>query len=376
MLELVHNTAPFLFSGNGASLLDEANRPAETSGYGAGREYIQRLRTLTERGIAREEVFPPLEYFQLCVASHWATAGTFVPTDVDTKIRGILWRECRDRDALRAMCDYGLQAHQWDLSPVSKRITTVDGFGEISGHDGEWFSVLAGAHGRFATLGETEYFNKTYAAIDAELERQAGGFRKMLHTPGAELDVLRLAVSLTHNCGDLDQGISFWTQHESLRESRVRFHRLAHENTKLYGGTFQVAARIYREALSAEGHRHYPLRPVRALRNSADLLLPLGPFLDDWGGVLAKHPILSAEDRTEIVGALLTGCRKVVGQQGYFRALAGFEAASSRNFQDACERLPRALARDLKEFRPKISVPRVTFESPYKKLVAKARGWK
>ena len=187
--------------------------------------------------------------------------------------------------------------------------------------------------------------------------------------------MLRLAISLTHNCGDLDQGISFWSQHESLRDARKRFHRLAHENAAPYDGTFQIAARIYREMLSPEGHRHYPLRAVRALRTSAELLLPLGPFLDDWGAVLAKHPILSSEDRTEIVAALITGCRKIAGQQGYFRALAGFEAASSRNFNDACALLPRALARDLKEFRPKISVPRVTFESPYKKLVAKARTW-
>ena len=30
-------------------------------------------------------------YFALCLACHHATVGTFVPTDVDTKIRGILW---------------------------------------------------------------------------------------------------------------------------------------------------------------------------------------------------------------------------------------------------------------------------------------------
>ena len=149
---------------------------------------------------------------------------------VDTKIRGILWRECRDGETLRAMCDYGLAAAGWDLSPVSKRITTVEGFGPISGHDGEWLSVISGAHGRFAVLGDTEYAEKSAAAIDAELKREAGGFRRMLHEPGAEIEVLRLAISLTHNCGDLDQGISFWSQHESLRDARKRFHRLAHEN--------------------------------------------------------------------------------------------------------------------------------------------------
>ena len=54
-------------------------------------------------------------------------------------------------------------------------------------------------------------------------------------------------------------------------------------------GRFDLAVRMYQDTgLSAEGHRHYPLRPVKALRRSPATLLPLCPFLDDWGAVAAK----------------------------------------------------------------------------------------
>jgi len=43
------------------------------------------------------------DYFALCLACHHATVATFIPTDVDTKIRGILWQASRDRDVLRGM---------------------------------------------------------------------------------------------------------------------------------------------------------------------------------------------------------------------------------------------------------------------------------
>jgi hypothetical protein len=41
------------------------------------------------------------DYFAFCLACHDATVATFVPTDVDTKIRGIVWRESRDPNVLR-----------------------------------------------------------------------------------------------------------------------------------------------------------------------------------------------------------------------------------------------------------------------------------
>ncbi len=84
-------------------------------------------------------------------------------------------------------------------------------------------------------------------------------------------------------------------------------------------GRFALAVRIYQHTgLSSEGHRHYPLRPVKALRRSPATLLPLCPFLDEWGGVVAQ-----LEESHEVLAALVMGCQKVQGQQGYYRAIAG-----------------------------------------------------
>jgi hypothetical protein len=117
-------------------------------------------------------------------------------------------------------------------------------------------SVLAGALGAFLKHGDTEYTMKAAQAIDAELEREAAEFHFARGRNGLELDVLRVAATLTHNAGDLNQGISFWPAQGAHAEARLRFGRLAHENSDAYGGVYQAAARIYRRAMSAEGHRN------------------------------------------------------------------------------------------------------------------------
>ena len=91
--------------------------------------------------------------------------------------------------------------------------------------------------------------------------------------------------------------------------------------------------------LSAEGHRHYPLRPVKALRRSPATLLPLCPFLDDWGAVGAKWK------RVTRCWPRWYRLPKVKGQQGYYRAIAGMHAASSGAFERAAARMPNATQR-------------------------------
>ena len=231
------------------------------------------------------------DYFALCLAAHHGTVATFVPTDVDTKIRGLLWRETREPAVLGRLLRLTLEMGHWTLDGISTRADCVANSGPVSGHDGERLGTLAGALGRAAQLGDALLTAEAEAAIDTELEREAVAFRIALHEPGQELLALRLAMSLTHNVGDLDQGISFWEGKAKALPAKDRFHRLAHENQQPYQGTFAAAASIYKAALASEGHRHYPLRPIRALRQSPDLLLPLGPCLDDWAPSSAATPL-------------------------------------------------------------------------------------
>jgi hypothetical protein len=130
-------------------------------------------------------------------------------------------------------------------------------------------------------------------------------------------------------------------------------------------GRFSLAVRIYQHTgLSAEGHRHYPLRPVKALRRSSLTLLPLCPFLDEWGSVVSK-----LEESDEVLAALVVGCQKVQGQQGYYRAIAGMQSASTGAFERAAGRMPNSAQRLLRaaEMRKLVDVPRISFESMMRK---------
>jgi len=72
------------------------------------------------------------DYFALCLACHHATVATFVPTDVDTKIRGMSWRETPDFEVLKPMMRFALAAQRWTEEGISTR--SVRG---VSGHNGE-----------------------------------------------------------------------------------------------------------------------------------------------------------------------------------------------------------------------------------------------
>ena len=304
------------------------------------------------------------DYFALCLACHHATVASFVPTDVDTKIRGVAWRATPDPEVLKPMMRFALTARGWTEEGISTR--SVRG---VSGHNGEHWSALAGGLGRMLELGDTASAEEAQAAIEAEIDRQQAVFDQVAAEQGGELDLLRLSMTLAHNRGDLTQGMGFWTKTPLTVPLLDRF------STR---GRFHAAVRMYQETgLSAEGHRHYPLRPVKALRRSPATLLPLCPFLDDWGGVVA-----GLEENDEVLAALVTGCQKLKGQQGYYRAIAGMYEASPSAFDRAALRMPSATQRLLRsaEMRKLIDVPRVSFESMMRKRarasLARLRGSK
>jgi hypothetical protein len=291
-------------------------------------------------------------YFALCLACHHATVATFVPTDVDTKIRGIIvWRESRDPLVLRPMLRLALAARAWTEDGISVR--SVRG---VSGHNGEHWSAIAGGLGRLLELGDTASAEEAQAAIEAEIDREQAIFNEVAAERDAELDLLRLSMTLAHNRGDLTQGMSFW------KKTPVTAPLMDHLAGR---GRFALAVRIYQHTgLSSEGHRHYPLRPIKALRRSPVTLLPLCPFLDEWGSVVAQ-----LEESHEVLAALVIGSQKVQGQQGYYRAIAGMLAASSGAFERAASRMSNGAQRLLRsaEMRKVIDVPRISFESMMRK---------
>jgi len=304
---------------------------------------------LLRAGLTPEEQLQ--DYFALCLACHHATVATFVPTDVDTKIRGIVWRESRDPQVVRPMLRFALASRTWTEEGIS--IRAVRG---VSGHNGEQWSAIAAGLGHLLELGDRASADEALAAIESEIDREQAVFDAVCAERDAELDLLRLSMTLAHNRGDLTQGMGFW------KRTPATAPLMEHLSAR---GRFALAVRIYQQTgLSAEGHRHYPLRPVKALRRSPATLLPLCPFLDEWGGVVAK-----LEESHEVLAALVVGCHKVQGQQGYYRAIAGMRAASPGAFDRATARMPNAAQRLFRDaaLRKLIDVPRISFESMMRK---------
>jgi len=313
-------------------------------------------------------------YFALCCASHHATVASYVPTDVDSKIRGALWRSAL-APALRASrIAFVLQARHWSTAGISARVVG-SGAEAVSGHNGEWLSVLLAALGHCVVAQDAAHVEVLSAAVEQEIWREARLFAALRLSAGAETVCQGLAAILTHNAGDLDQAISYWPNHAALQPYRLRFARLAHDNASAFEGVFQHAARIYKATLAPEGHRNYPLRAVKALRAHPELLLPLSPFLDRWGGVIATHPSLTETDRLEVVSALLDGCEKIPGQRGYYRALSGLRERWPGTAAKLLRRLSPGQRRGFEqlEMQRQLAVPQAAFEEQMRKRYLAAR---
>jgi hypothetical protein len=352
LLSQVHNTAPYLKSQLPAP---ESGRLIELGGTPDGfLRVLSSWDNIHRPGLHHAEQLQ--DYFALCLSAHHATVATFVPTDVDSKIRGIAWRETPDPEVLKPMMRFALGARRWTEEGISTR--AVRG---VSGHNGEHWSAIAGGLGRMLELGDTASAEEAQAAIEDEIDREQAIFDQVASERDGELDLLRLAMILAHNRGDLTQGMGFW------KKTPLTLPLMGHLSTR---GRFDLAVRMYQETgLSAEGHRHYPLRPVKALRRSPATLLPLCPFLDGWGNVVA-----GLEENNEVLAALVTGCQKLKGQQGYYRAIAGMYSASSSAFDLAASRMPSATQRLLRgaALRKLIEVPQLSFESMMRKRARKS----
>lgn len=369
----VRSAAPFLFDGGMQLTTDPARDGARLDE--VGRQPLGWLAILREHARVRASESPTAaertDYFALCLAAHFASVATYVPTDVDSKIRHALWFEDDPREELERRRELALALGTWDVTSVSTRITFVDELGAVSGHDGERLSVLCGGLLAFHALGDAAGAEPFEAQIDAELAREATAFERVEHSRGGEIDLLNLATILTHNAGDIMQAFTAKGARNVAPDVQLRYANLARERFERYGGAFGRASALYRELLASEGHRNYPLREVKLLRASAELLLPLGPFLDTWGAKLARWPAWRAAERAQVVSAIVEGCKRVAGQESYYRALAGFDAAhpgglESRELAASLSGAAKKLLKD-SDMRRKLAVRRESFESSYAK---------
>ena len=101
LLSLVRNTAPYWFGGTGRRLVAEVAAPSRLIDLvDTPHGWLQILRH--GRQLADSSPKTPeahADYFALCLACHMTSVATYVPTDVDNKIRDALWHPDTDRSA-------------------------------------------------------------------------------------------------------------------------------------------------------------------------------------------------------------------------------------------------------------------------------------
>lgn len=345
LLGLVRNTAPFIF---------ETAFPD-----GAGSSYLRLLQA------ARDPSPPPAAYYHLCLAAHWATAGTYVPTDVDNAIRHKLWQEASPQDT-EAMVDLVLAALRWDYSYVTARVARSPSGQIVSTHEGTWFSVAVGAYAA-AKRARSAKAEEVLAAMVAEAEREAGLFRELCEAEDG-LGTLKASALLAHNFGDLDRVADQWQLPKD--DPLVRsLYDAASPDSKLFAGWPAHAGKVNQRFMAPENHRHYALRKPRCLRRAAQFLLPVGPFFDDWGAAVAGG--LPAEDVGEVVRALLDGLPRLPGTVGYARALAGIQERFPGGFEELRRVITAKDARELRAgpLRALCSVSKERFEAQWSKSV-------
>lgn len=369
LLGAVQNTAPFLFE----ALRNEGSKPQ--FGY---------IRTLNSPGENLESDL--WNYFQLCIASHFSTVGTFVPTDVDLSIRQKLWGNVHHQQAFDPMWQAVQDFYGWDESYVSKRWVMTASGKKLSGHQGEWFSIAMGAYGcalKVAPERIPEIREKIEGLVKEHEDALTELRDDLVNEPTVEKMKRYLAgvAAVAHNLGDLDRMFEAWSIGDNDVLKR-RVFRSGHEDARNPRAIFLQAGKVYQGLLANENHRHFALREPKGLRKSPEFLLNFGPFLDDWGANLVKTGyeggLLLESDMREIAEALIEGWKKlnvrsIYTSQGYARALYGMakvlggEKGFARGRTELENLLPPTIRKELVEggIRTFFNVTQAQFEQQW-----------
>jgi hypothetical protein len=264
------------------------------------------------------------DYFVLLLAAHFTTVATFCPTDVDVRIRQHAWSELAGR-RLTSAIERVEEIARWDVRPVTARHVVL-GKEVLAGHQGEWFSVMAGALGRALALGDETAAAHARDWIETELAREAK-LVTLARKKGTDQQLLSVVTTVAHNLGDLSRVVETWQKTHAESELGRRYLRLGHEDSTRFDGAFVFAGELNKQRMAKENHRFLPLRAPRALRRAREFIMPFGPYFYDWGHMIGRTPALTDAERAEILLALLNMHERRTDEHGCLRAIAGMNAA-------------------------------------------------
>lgn len=281
------------------------------------------------------------DYFVLLLAAHFTTVATFCPTDVDQRIRQLAWAPLSG-ERLASAVSRVEEVSRWPVPPVSARHVIIDGE-VLAGHQGEWFSVMAGALGRALALSDAKTVERTTAWIEAELTREAR-LVTYARKKGTAQELLAVVTTVAHNLGDLSRVVDTWAPAHAASEQGRRYQRLGHPDGARFDEAFVFAGDLNKRRMAKENHRFLPLREPKALRRERAFLLPFGPYFYDWGMLLGTTKLLEDHERAEILLALVRLNERSPTEHGCLRAIAGIDAA----FPGGVEKLGRLWPSELR----------------------------
>lgn len=319
LISQVRNTMPYLFEETAGSL----------------RELPPARIVLSFKG----QELDHYEYFRLCLSAHFLTVATPVPTDVDNQIRQKLWPKGLALDTALQMSDLVLEFHDWDSRLVSARYVYGAKGSDVknaflTGHMGEWFTVACGAYCALKEYRSKEAQSKRdelYEAITHEVHLHSDIFGSLWKAEDG-LGCLIGSASIAHNFGDLDRVMDMWKL-DITDPLRLKYYKLSAspfdaEGELRFKGRLWSAGELYKESIDGssmalENHRHYALRAPRVLRESAEYLIPNGPFFDSWGERVAQGIKERGDTLSELVQTLIDGWERQPKSVGYGRGLCG-----------------------------------------------------
>lgn len=334
LLKDVEVTAPWLFRGE-----------VETSG--DDRVYLAKL-VQHRKNLAGLKTIDLAEYFTLCMAAHWATAGTFVPTNVDNQIREGLWKHNDVLKYIDRMARTTIDSWTWDYQQVTNRKSYNPRNHQVmSTHEGTWLSVAIGGYCALKKHKKTQLLEEMASVILAEVDKEEKLLLE-LREARDHINFLRSTALMAHNFGDLDRVIDQWQMPED-DPFRLKIYKLGHRPNSERSPILVYAGQVNKAMLSVENHRHMSLRQPKCLRRSHAFLVPVGPFMDQWGKDLGASELLSLEEKGEIVAALHEGFGRQDQAFGYTRAYHSLINTLPRGLESLVTVLPYDLMLELKK---------------------------
>lgn len=354
LLKDVEITAPFLFRG-------------EVNLEGKDREYLAKL-VFYKKNLNLLKHINLTDYFYLCMSAHWATAGTYVPTNVDNQIREGLWKHKEISQHIDRMAKITIESWKWNYEQVTNRKSYNPANGQVmSTHEGTWLSVAIGAYNALIKNKKTDLAEAVADVILAEITKE----EKLLIELREKRDYvnfLRSTALMAHNFGDLDRVIDQWNMPED-DPFRKRIYKLGHQLNSEYNPILAYAGMVNKTFLSVENHRHMSMRQTKSLRKSWRFLIPVGPFMDDWGTILGTSPELSNAERGEIIACLYEGFKRQDLAFGYARAYGALVRALPEGLDSLVADLPFDLVAEIKKskFAAIASIPQDEFIDGFRK---------